>query len=216
MISWGRQVLLALASLLWAAPVWAAAARVVPAPAPVTSSGTEDIHDIRGPLHIPPWWRWLAVGGGAVLAAGLAGGVVLAVRRRRAKSLAAHERALLRLAEARLLAESGQVHAYADAASDAVREYIEERFQVRAAHSTTEEFFDAIVTQADSPLGSHRASLQEFLGACDLAKFARLPLPKEQMLALNQLARRFVLETAQPAPEPRSLPVARPEPARTT
>jgi hypothetical protein len=107
----------------------------------------------------------------------------------------------LRLEQAQPLAVAGQVREYAGAASDAVREYIEERFLLRAAHSTTEEFFDGILAQANTPLGAHRDSLQKFLGACDLAKFARMPLPREQMVSLNDLARRFVLDTAQSAAE---------------
>jgi hypothetical protein len=216
MISRGRYGMLALIGLLGSTPAWAATATAHFTHAPVASAASEDIHDVRGPLHIPPWWRWLAIAGGAALAAGLGATVVLAVRRRRAMLLTPQERALMRLERAQTLAESGQVHAYADAASDAVREYIEERFQVRAAHSTTEEFLEALVAQEDSPLGSHRGSLGEFLGACDMAKFARLPLPKEEMLSLNQLARRFVTETAQPVPEPPPTPAAQPAPARTT
>jgi hypothetical protein len=206
---------LVLAGLLGATPAWAAVAAVPTAPAAVAASPGEDIHDVRGPVHIPPWWRWLAIAGGAVLAVGLCTTIALAVRRHRAKPLTPHERALLRLEQARSLAESGQVHAYADAASDAVREYIEERFPLRAAHSTTEEFFAALVAYVDSPLGTHREALVEFLGACDLAKFARMPLPKEQMLSLNQLARRFVLATAEAAPEHPPIAATQPVPART-
>jgi hypothetical protein len=208
--------LLALAGLLAARPAWAVVAKAPPAPAPAAASTAEDIHDVRGPRPIPSWWRWLAIGGGAALAVGLGAGVALALRRRRAKPLTPAARALLRLEQAQPLAETGQVHAYADAASDAVREYIEERFAVRAAHFTTEEFFAALVAHPDSPLGAHRDSLREFLGACDLAKFARMPLPKEEMLALNQLARRFVVETAQPPPEPRPVTTVQPALARTT
>jgi hypothetical protein len=53
----------------------------------------------------------------------------------------------------------------------------------------------------------------EFLGACDLAKFARMPLAKDEMLSLNRLARRFVLETA-PTPEAPH-PTTQPALART-
>jgi hypothetical protein len=211
-----RQGLWALAALLWTAPAAAAVAQALPAPAPVHSASAEDIRDVRGPLHIPPWWRWLAIGGGAACVVSLSAAIVMAVRRRQGKPMTPQERALLRLDQAQTLAESGQVHAYADAASDAVREYIEERFQVRAAHSTTEEFLVDLVACADSPLGSHRKSLVEFLGACDLAKFARMPLAKEEMLSLNRLARRFVLETPQPTPEGHPNPTTQPALARTS
>jgi hypothetical protein len=207
---------LILGGLLWTTPLWASTAMVPPVPAttsaagPAPSSATEDIRDVRGPVPIPLWWRWLALGGGAVLLAGLGGVAAVVIRRRRAKPLKPHERALLRLEQAKPLAVAGQVREYAGAASDAVREYIEERFLLLAAHSTTEEFFDGIIAQANALLGAHRDSLQKFLGACDLAKFARLPLPREQMVSLNDLARRFVLDTAHDPAE------SKPEPVRAS
>jgi len=212
----GSMLTLLLCGLLWTTPLWASTTLVPPVPAttsaagPAPSSATEDIRDVRGPVPIPLWWRWLALGGGAVLLAGLGGVAAVVIRRRRAKPLKPHERALLRLEQAQPLAVAGQVREYAGAASDAVREYIEERFLLRAAHSTTEEFFDGILAQAKAPLGAHRESLQKFLGACDLAKFARLPLPREQMVSLNELARRFVLDTAHNPAE------SKPEPVRAS
>ncbi len=192
----------------WAATVVAPGLAAAPAGrASVPSSATEDIRDVRGPIPIPPWWRWWAVAGGAVLLLGLAGVTVVIVRRRHAKPVAPHERALLRLEQAQPLAAAGQVREYAGVASDAVRDYIEERFLLRAAHVTTEEFFDDILAPANAVLGTHRDALLRFLGACDLAKFARLPLPREQMISLNDLARRFVLETASSSAERKPAPV---------
>jgi hypothetical protein len=214
----GSLLTLFLGGLLWTAPLWASTALVPPvaattsAAAPAPSPATEDIRDVRGPLPIPLWWRWLALGAGAVVLAGLGTLAPVVIRRRRAKPLKPHERALLRLEQAQPLAVAGQVREYAGAASDAVREYIEERFLLRAAHSTTEEFFDGIMAQANALLGAHRESLQKFLGACDLAKFARLPLAREQMVSLNDLARRFVLDTAHSAAREKSEP--KPEPVR--
>lgn len=213
MKTYGSMLTLVLGGLLWATPLWASTAKVPPMPAmtsaavPAPVAATEDIRDVRGPVPIPLWWRWLALGGGAVLLAGLGGVAAVVIRRRRVKPLKPHERALLRLEQAQPLAVAGQVREYAGAASDAVREYIEERFLLRAAHSTTEEFFDDIMAQAKAPLGEHRESLQKFIGACDLAKFARLPLLREQMVSLNDLARRFVLDTAHNAAEGKSEPV---------
>ena len=199
---------LVVGSLLWTMPLRAAtvmAPALAAAPA-AQAPATEDIHDVRGPVPIPLWWRWLALGGGAVLLAGLSAMTVVMVRRRRAKPLKPHERALLRLEQAQPLAVAGQVREYAGAASDAVRDYIEERFLLRAAHATTEEFFDDILAPTNAMLGVHRDSLLRFLGACDLAKFARLPLPREQMVSLNDLARQFVLDTAPSAAEEKPAP----------
>jgi hypothetical protein len=147
---------------------------------------------------------------GAALLLGLGGFAAVVMWRRHAKPLLPHERALMRLEQAQPLALAGQVREYAGAASDAVREYIEERFLLRAAHLTTEEFFENLVAQENSSLGSHRESLLQFIGACDLAKFARFPLARERMVSLNDLARRFVLDTAPSKAE------TQPAPARTS
>jgi hypothetical protein len=180
------------------------------APAVSSALAAEDIHDIRGPIPIPVWWRWLALGAGAALLVALAGLALVLIKRRRARPLKPFELALQRLEKAQPLAEAGQAREYAVEASDAVRQYIESCFVVRAAHLTTEEFFEGVVAQAQSPLGRQKDALVEFLGACDMAKFARFPLLREAMVSLNESARRFVLETAHPTTE------TQPALARTT
>jgi hypothetical protein len=71
-------------------------------------------------------------------------------------------------------------------------------FPVRAAHRTTEEFLSDLVAHTDSPLAGHRGTLHEFLGHCDLAKFARWQLSVPQMEAMLQSARDFILAAGQP------------------
>jgi hypothetical protein len=66
-----------------------------------------------------------------------------------------------------------------------------------------------LVANADSPLAEHRGTLGEFLGHCDLAKFAKWQLSVPQMEAMLQSARDFILATGQPVkarrPETRAL-----------
>jgi hypothetical protein len=189
----------ALASLAPSVAVAAPVASVAATPA------SEDIRDIRGPIAMPNPWRWV-VAGGVTLALFVAGGVAAKVMRRRRPPLTPEQRALARLEEARVLARAGQPREYAAAASDAVRAYIEERFGLGAIHATTEEFLQALVDDEGSPLGAHRQPLLQFLSACDLAKFARFELPAEGMTSLTDLARQFVIATAQPTDHQLSQP----------
>jgi hypothetical protein len=160
-----------------------------------SASASEDIRDIRGPISIAPWWRWLAMAAGGLAIVGSAATVLVALRRRRARPLEPYELALKRLDEAQPLADEGLARAYALSASDTLREYIEMRFGLRAAHATTEELFADLVSHDTGPLGEHRKSLTEFLEACDLAKFARLALPPAALATMNERARNFVLAT---------------------
>jgi hypothetical protein len=85
-----------------------------------------------------------------------------------------HLRALARLREIR---ERGADPA---AASAVVRDYLAERFDVRAAERTTEELLDA------PPLAAHRDALAAVLVPCDLVKFAGArPSPPERARLLD-------------------------------
>ena len=83
--------------------------------------------------------------------------------------------------------------------SDAVREYIEQRFHAMAAHRTTHEFLHDLLDSSDAFLSGHRGLLGDFLHQCDLAKFARWILSIEEMETMLQSARTFVIATGQPA-----------------
>jgi hypothetical protein len=159
-----------------------------------------DIRDIRGPITIPTLWPWLLLAAGAVtlfLALGAATyWLVRRLRRGRVKSAA--ELALERLERARRLARSGNAAELSAEASDAVRQYIETRFALRAAHRTTEEFLHDLLDGGPSPIAPHRQPLAEFLGACDLAKFARFEISVERMGAMIDTAQAFVRATSAP------------------
>ena len=59
--------------------------------------------------------------------------------------------------------------------TDIVREYMEERFQLRAERQTTAEFMSDLERGKGGLDERHRAFLREFLTAADLVKFARMP-----------------------------------------
>jgi hypothetical protein len=155
----------------------------------------QDIRDIHGPIAISqrrsPWWYL----GGAGVAVGAAAAVVL-YRRRRRRSEAPHERALRSLAAAGAMVD-GDPRQFSFAVSEIVRQYVEEAFQVRAAHRTTEELLADLMLDR-SPVALHRTALGEFLRYCDLAKFAGWSLSPADRAALVASAETFVRATSVP------------------
>jgi hypothetical protein len=140
-----------------------------------------------------------------VLPALIAGAVVLSLalyglwrwrRRHRTPVLLPYELALQRLDEIRTLMRPAQAREFSIAISDIIRSYIEQRFHVTATRQTTEEFLHDLLQGANAPLAQHQALLGEFLHQCDFVKFAALSLTLNNMEALRQSARAFVLETA--------------------
>ena len=169
----------------------------ISAPAAASSSTEADIRDIRGPKPVYPLWM-LAL----LLAAGVlvATGAFAAWRwNRRRKLLAAKlpfEIALQRIDAARALMLPNNGRAFSIEVSDAVREYIERRFRVMAAHRTTHEFLHDLLGSADALLAEYRTPLAAFLNLCDLAKFGGWNLFMRDMETMLRSARGFVLETA--------------------
>ncbi len=168
-----------------------------PAPQAATSASAaasaEDIRDIRGPKPVAsPWVLWSLIGGG-VLAA-LLGYLSWRwiKRRRQAPATPDFEVALARLEAARALMQPGRARDFSIEVSAAVREYIERRFRVMAAHRTTHEFLHDLVLSSNPGLAAHRELLGEFLQSCDLAKFGGWNLEIDQMTTMLESARRFI------------------------
>lgn len=87
--------------------------------------------------------------------------------------------------------------------SDAIRVYLEERFQLHAPERTTEEFLGELQSSPALTFDQKKA-LGDFLSRCDLVKFARYVPGKPELTDLHQSATRLIDETepAPPAPEP--------------
>lgn len=166
---------------------------------PTASAADEDIRDIRPPIHIPYSWLWAVYAAGGLAAAGLLFGAWRLYRRHAAVEKSLYELTLERLEAAREFMEPLRGYQFSIAVSEIVRVYIENRFKVRAAHRTTEEFLHDLMSESHEGLMAHQRVLAEFLEHCDLAKFARWHLSVAQMEAMYQSARAFVVETSQPA-----------------
>jgi hypothetical protein len=178
----------------------------------------EDIRDIRGPKPLASGWlTWALIG--AAAAAALAAYALwrwLKRRREQAPQPSHLEVALARLESARALMHPGGGREFSIEVSGAVREYIESRFGVMAAHRTTHEFLHDLMDSSSSGLTHYRDLLGQFLQSCDLAKFGGWSLSTEQMATMLDSARRFVRSAAsgpsQP-PQPADPPDAGSHPA---
>jgi len=181
---------------------------LIPPPAPPsTVATTNDIRPIKPPVAVPNPWAWVWWTGGVLAVAALVA-LVIALLRRKQQARAyvppvpPHVRARQKLEAALLLINDPR--AFAIAVSDAVRIYLEERFQLRAPERTTEEFLRDL--QKTSVLTEQQKnSLSAFLEQCDLVKFARFEPPEALLRELQESALRLVHETQYDAPAAASL-----------
>jgi len=175
----------------------------VPAAAPANAA--DDIRDIRGPKAVPTAGLWLVETAGAAALAALAYAAWRWYRRVKNAPKTASEIALAQLENALRLMQPENAREFSIEVSEIVRKYIEARFNVLASHQTTEEFLHGLVEPSDALLARHQELLGDFLGHCDLAKFARWVLSVEEMKTMHESARTFVVETAK-APAPSATP----------
>jgi len=162
------------------------------------------IRDIKQPVSLADamrarWKRLVA--GGLVLAAVMAGAVVLATHfmrraRRPAPPVPAHEvaYAALRALFARNLVEAGLIKEYYFELSAILRHYIENRFGLRAPERTTEEFL-AELGSSGTLVERHRQLLADFLAECDLVKFANYGASQADAQRAHDRAVSFIEET---------------------
>ena len=181
------------------------AALVLPDPADATNAvGSEEIPDIRGlkdVVDIPTgqeWVWWLLVTATALAVAGVVAWFVRRRLARRSAKLAPppppppHVVAWERLQRALgLIHEAEQ---FCTEVSHIIRVYLEERFNLHAPDRTTEEFL--LELQSSQRLaGEHKQLLADFLGECDMVKFAKAEPPEQELRNLHEAASRLVGET---------------------
>lgn len=173
-------------------------ALIVPPPSPAPSSAvTNDIRPIKAPVEIPNGLIWaIWVGAILILLSAAAVGVIWWRKRRMAPApivvIPPHVRAKNKLREA--LALIADPRLFCIAVSDALRVYLEERFDFRAPERTTEEFL--LDLKATTLLTTEqKQSLAEFLEQCDLVKFARFEPTEDELRRLHDAALRLIDET---------------------
>lgn len=175
-------------------------ALILPAPAQGTNatSAFEDIHGIRPPVYIPAgylWLLWVA----AVLAVAFAIWAIWKKWRKQnlhpkpAIVIPPHQKAKDRLRTAHEL--FSEPYRFCSLVSDVVRIYLEERFNLRAPERTTEEFLEEMRDSAALNPGQ-KILLGQFLGECDMVKFARFEPTVEELKTLLESALRLIEETA--------------------
>lgn len=157
----------------------------------------DDIRDIRPPVDIPIPWMWIVW---ALIAMIVIAAIYFLWKyfksRKKIPPKLPHEIALEKLEMASQLIAENLAREFSFEVSEIVRIYIENRFNVRAANRTTEEFLHQLLDQNNPPLAAHQDLLKNFLDHCDLAKFGRWALNQIEMKNMLESAKSFIITTA--------------------
>jgi len=175
----------------------------------------DGLRDIAPPIEIRSGYEWLWWTLGTIALVVVV--ILLAkwLQRRRAAlavipAIPAHERARRKLEAALDLYD--QPKPFCIVVSDAVRLYLEERFGLRAPERTTEEFLGDLSRSA-ALTESQKGSLEEFLSACDMVKFAKYEPQRPELEALYNSALRLIEETTPKEIQSPESKVQTPQPA---
>ncbi len=159
--------------------------------------GTNELRPLKPLVDIPIGpWPWIA---GAIAIAVMA--LLWWWMRRNAQRvrpaaaapvIPPHIRARQRLEQALGLLSDPRL--FCIAVSDAVRLYLEERFDLHAPERTTEEFLHELQKTHHLTAGQ-KETLAQFLERCDLVKFARFEPAEIELRGMHRIAERLVDET---------------------
>ena len=160
------------------------------------------LRDIKGATPIPaPGWREILpiAGPAALILAGAVAGIILYLRRRRARPappVPAHEIAYLSLEKliAEQLIEEGRIKEFYFRVTAIIRTYIENRFGLHAPEETTEEFL-ADLAGSNALEERQKGLLAQFLEHCDLVKFAKYGPSQEEIQGVFNTTKAFIEET---------------------
>lgn len=183
-------------AVLTTEPVWIDVSTSIPAdPNAIMIADIEDVVEMK----VNYTWPWIIFGILALSAAGIA--AVIALKPKKTVPIRriykpAHEIAfdVLRTIAAEKLVEQGRIKEFYEKLSACLRQYIENRFLLRAPEQTTEEFLEQLKT-SDVLTPEYKQELRKFLEHCDLVKFARYQPTDEQINESLTMAEGFVEKT---------------------
>ena len=146
----------------------------------------EGLKSLKKPVSLPPRYQYLWVLFGGLVILGIVYGLLQYLKKNyRSKASAEMEQDLVKLEPAHRIAlrrlevlkeeqllEAGEYKLFYDRLSEIAREYMENRFRIRALEMTTEEFLISIGNQ-DYLNQAQKKALAEFLQYSDLVKFAK-------------------------------------------
>jgi uncharacterized protein DUF4381 len=154
---------------------------------------TADIHEIAPPVDyslVPPWVIYTAVVLGLALL-GLIGWWIRKRARRPKPMLSPRDRALEQLERIGGEMETLTPYEFSIAVSDILRGYVTEQYQLPVTRQTSVEFLSMLAKS--SPFSEDEtALLEDFLGRCDLIKFARYDATTHDSRLLLEEATQFV------------------------
>lgn len=174
-----------------------------------SQDSTQKPRDIYGTVAIPapPWTplQWALATGGVLLTLGVLSlliSMLWRLARRPAAPLTPEAWALRKLDELAAAGwfAKGQIAEHYYRLTEIVRNYIEQRFHLRAPEMTTEEFL-ATLSRDRASLPCDPQRLRLFLDACDIVKYAAFAPRAEDASAALETARAFVKATAAAAAE---------------
>jgi len=177
-------------------PVWVEV--ITSLPADPNAFAIADIDEVVE-MKANYFWLWTGLGVAFLLGIGVWIGVLIRPQKtteipRVYKSAHAIAFECLKAIATENLVEQGRIKEFYEKLSTCLRQYIENRFQLRAPEQTTEEFLEQLKT-SDALKLEYKQQLQKFLEHCDLVKFARYEPNPEQINESLTMAEEFVEKT---------------------
>ena len=152
-----------------------------------------DIHEIAPPVDyslVPPWVVWGGIVLGVVAIALIAWWIRKLLRRPR-RVPSPRERALEKLQRIGAQMDMISPYEFSIAVSDILRSYVTEQYQLPVTRQTSFEFL-TLLAQRSPFSADETALLEDFLGRCDLIKFARYDATPHDSRLLLEEATQFV------------------------